>query len=328
MKRREFITLLGGAAVAWPLAARAQQTGRTRRIGVLVGVSASDQEYGRRIDALKQALRDLGWADTNISFETRFADGNLDRLPALSAELVSLRVDVIVTSGTELTQAAHKATSTIPIVMAAIGDAVGVGLAASLARPGGNVTGLTLVATEQGTKRLQLIKEALPNLARVAVFWNPNNASHRLQLNELELAAPKLGLLLQSAPIDDASKLNAAFDAALQADAQAIVTLEDALMSFIRQRIIDAAMRHKLPVMGEFNAMAVAGALMSYAPNQINMWREAARYVDKILKGANPANLPIEQPTTFELVINLKTAKALGLTVPLNLQQLADEVIE
>jgi putative ABC transport system substrate-binding protein len=169
IRRREFITLLGGAA-AWPLAARAQRAERTRRIGVLVGVSASDQEYRRRIEALKQALRDLGWADSNILFEPRFAEGKLDRLPALAAELVNLRVDIIVTSGTEVAQAAHNATRTIPIVMATIGDAVGVGLASSLARPGGNVTGLTLVATEQGTKRLELIKNALPNLSRAAVF--------------------------------------------------------------------------------------------------------------------------------------------------------------
>jgi putative tryptophan/tyrosine transport system substrate-binding protein len=328
VKRREFITLIGGAAAAWPLAARAQQAGRIRRIGVLFGVSASDQEYRQRFDALKQALRELGWADPNISFEPRFAEGKLDRLPALAAELVNLRVDIIVTSGTELTQAAHKATSTIPIVMAAIGDAVGAGLASSLARPGGNVTGLTLVATEQGTKRLELIKEAVPNLACAAVLLNSKNASHHLQLRELELAAPKLGLRLQSVPVDDPAKLDAAFDAVLQADPQAILTLEDAVMSFLRQRIIELAMRHKLPVMGEFSTMANAGALMSYAPNQIDMWRSAARYVDKILKGANPAELPIERPTKFELVLNVKTAKALGIDMPLQLQQLADEVIE
>ena len=177
--------------------------------------------------------------------------------------------------------------------MAVIGDAVGVGLVSSLARPGGNVTGLTLVATEQGPKRLELIKEALPDLARAAVFSNLNNPSHRLQLKELELAAPKLSLRFQSLPIGDAGMLNAAFDAALQAGAQAIVTLEDALIIFMRVRIIELAMRHRLPVMGEFSPMAIAGALMSYAPNQINMWRGAARYVDRILKGTKPADLPV-----------------------------------
>jgi putative tryptophan/tyrosine transport system substrate-binding protein len=299
-----------------------------RRIGVLLGVSTSDQEYRQRIDALKQALRDLGWSDTNTSFELRFAEGKLDRLPALAAELVNLRVDVIVTAGTEVAQAPHKATATIPIVMAVIGDAVGVGLASSLARPGSNVTGLTLVATNQVTKRLELIREILPNLRRAAVFSNPYNASHVLELKNLQLAASKLGLQLQSVPISDSLELDAAFDAALRADAQAIVTLEDALILFLRQRIIEFAMRHKLPVVGEFSTMATAGALMSYSPNQIDMWRSAARYVDKILKGANPADLPIEEPTKFEFVINLKTAKALGLTISNQMQLLADQVIE
>jgi ABC-type uncharacterized transport system substrate-binding protein len=327
MKRREFITLLGGAA-AWPLDARAQQIGRIRRIGLLLGVSTGDQDYRQRIDALKQALQDLGWNNTNTSFELRFAEGKLDRLPAFAAELVNLRVDIIVTAGTEVAQAAHKATATIPIVMAVIGDAVGVGLASSLARPGGNVTGLTLVATNQVTKRLELIREILPNLLRAAVFSNPHNASHVLELKNLQLAASKLGLQLQSLPIGDSSELDAAFDAALRADAQAIVTLEDALILFLRQRIIELAMRHKLPVVGEFSTMAAAGALMSYSPNQIDMWRSAARYVDKILKGANPADLPIEEPTKFEFVINLKTAKALGLTISNQMQLLADQVLE
>jgi len=327
MQRREFITLLG-AAVALPLAARAEESERMRRIGVLLGVSATDREFQQRIEVLRQALRELRWADAEIAFELRFADGELDRLPALAAELVNDKVDLIVTSGTEPAIAARKATSTIPIVMASIGDAVGAGLVSSLARPGGNVTGQTLVATEQGTKRLELIKEALPDLARAAVLSNPNNASHRLQLKELELAAPKLGLRIQSVPIGDPGTLDAAFDAALQAGAQAIVTLEDALIIFMRVRIIELAMRHRLPVMGEFGPMAIAGALMSYAPNQMNMWRGAARYVDRILKGAKPADLPVEQPTKFELVINLKTAKALGLTIPPSLLDRADEVIE
>ena len=262
----------------------------------------------------------------HLSFE--FAEGKLDYLPALATELVNAKVDIIVTSGTEPAIAARKATSTIPIVLAVIGDAVGAGLVSSLARPGGNITGQTLVATEQSTKRLELIKEALPGLTRAAVFSNPNNASIRLELKELELAAPKLGLRLQLIPIRDAGELDAAYDAAQQAGAQAIVTLEDALIIFLGARIVELAMRHKLPVMGEFSPMSVTGALMSYAPNQINMWRGAARYVDRILKGAKPADLPVEQPTKFELVVNLKTAKALGLTIPPSVLARADEVIE
>ena len=328
MRRREFITLLGATAAAWPLAARAQQPERVRRIGVLLGVSATDPEFRRRIEVLRQTLRELDWADTEIAFELRFAEGKLDYLPALATELVNAKVDIIVTSGTEPAIAARKATSTIPIVLAVIGDAVGAGLVSSLARPGGNITGQTLVATEQSTKRLELIKEALPGLTRAAVFSNPNNASIRLELKELELAAPKLGLRLQLIPIRDAGELDAAYDAAQQAGAQAIVTLEDALIIFLGARIVELAMRHKLPVMGEFSPMSVTGALMSYAPNQINMWRGAARYVDRILKGAKPADLPVEQPTKFELVVNLKTAKALGLTIPPSVLARADEVIE
>jgi putative tryptophan/tyrosine transport system substrate-binding protein len=328
MRRREFITLFGGVIVAWPLAARAQQTESIKRIGVLVGASASDPVYLRRIDAFQQALRDLGWADTKVAFDLRFTEGDLDRLPALATDLVNAKVDLILTAGTEPAVAARKATTTIPIVMAVIGDAVGIGLVSSLARPGGNVTGLTLVATEQSSKRLELIKEALPNLNNVAVFSNPNNASHRLQLDPLQRAAMTLGLRLQSVLIGDAGKLGEAFDATLKADAQAIITLEDTLIVFLRTRIIELAMRHKLPVMGEFGPMAAAGALMSYGPNQNEMWRSAARYVDKIFKGANPADLPIEQPTKFELIVNLESAKALGVTISQTLVATADEVIE
>jgi putative tryptophan/tyrosine transport system substrate-binding protein len=328
MRRREFIRLFSSTVVAWPLAALAQQTEPMKRIGVLVGASVSDPVYQRRIDAFEQALRDLGWPDTKVAFDLRFAEGDSDRLPVLAAGLVKAKVDLIVTAGTEPAVAARKATTTIPIVMTVIGDAVGIGLVSSLARPGGNVTGLTLVATEQSSKRLELIKEALPNLANVAVFSNPNNASHRLQLDPLQRAATTLGLRLQSVLIGDAAKLGDAFDAALQAGAQAILTLEDTLMVFLRARIIEIAMRHKLPVMGEFGPMASAGALMSYGPNQTEMWRSAASYVDKIFKGANPADLPVEQPTKFQLIVNLKTAKTLGITVPPTLLATTDEVIE
>lgn len=327
MRRRDFIALVGGTT-AIPLSALAQQTEPTKRIGVLVGASQSDPVYQRRIDAFEQALRDLGWPDTKVAFDLRFAEGDLDRLPALAAELVNAKVDLIVTASTEPAIAARKATTTIPVVVAAIGDVVGIGLVSSLARPGGNVTGLTLVTTEQSSKRLDLIKEALPDLRNVAVFSNPNNASHRLQLDPLQRAATTLGLRLESVLIGDAGKLGDAFDATLQAGAQAIITLEDTLIVFLRERIIETAMRHRLPVMGEFRPMANAGALMSYGPNQVEMWRSAARYVDKIFKGANPADLPIEQPTKFQLIVNLKTAKALGLSIPEPFLQRADEVIE
>jgi ABC-type uncharacterized transport system substrate-binding protein len=212
VRRRDFISLLGGAA-AWPLAARAQQPERMKRIGVILLVSTGDPEFQRRLAVLRQALGELGWTERNSAFELRFAEGKLDRLPMLITELVQAKVDVIVTQGTDSTHAARKATSTIPIVMASIGDAVGTGIVSSLARPGGNVTGLTLFATEQSTKRLELIKEISPGLTRVALLWNGNNGSHRLQLKEMETATLALGLRLLSVPVRDTGELDAGFQA-------------------------------------------------------------------------------------------------------------------
>jgi putative ABC transport system substrate-binding protein len=332
MKRREFITALGSAAAApllWPVSLSAQQTARLPRIGVLLGVSPSDSEWLRRVASFTQALHLLGWTESrNVVFETRYAEGKLDRLPALVAELIQANVDIIVTQGSEPVQAARNATDTIPIVMASVGDAVGAGFVATLARPGGNVTGLTLVATEQSTKRLELLREILPRVARVAVLWNPKNASHPLQVKEVERAAPVLGIQLQSLPVSDAIDLEKALETAAQAGAEALITMDDFLIIGHRVRIVDLAMRRRLPVMGEFKPLASAGALMSYSPDQIDMWRRAAGYVDKIFKGAKPADLPVEQPIKFELIVNLKSAKALGLRIPESFLVRADEVIE
>jgi putative ABC transport system substrate-binding protein len=327
MKRREFITLLSGAAAAWPLAARAQEG--MRRVGVLIPITKVDSEAQKRIGAFVQALRKLGWLEGKaIAFEMRYADGKPDRLPALAAELVQEKVDVIVTQAAQPIEALRKATSTIPIVMASVGDAVGAGYVASLARPGGNITGLTLFATEQSAKRLQLIKDFSPGLARVAVLWNANASGHRLQWKEMEVSAPSLGILVQSLPIGRADELDASFQAAGQAEAQAVVTMDDPLIQSQRARIVALAMGRRLPVVAEFRPITEAGGLMSYGPNQVDMWRRTATYVDKILKGAKPADLPVEQPTRFELVVNLKTAQTLGLKVPSSILDLADEVIE
>jgi putative tryptophan/tyrosine transport system substrate-binding protein len=327
-KRREFISLLGGAA-ACPLAARAEQSDRLRRVGVLQGLAESDPEWPRRFGAFKQRLQELGWTEgRNVAFEFRFAGGKPERLPGLATDLVQANVDVILTNAAQSIEAARKATSTIPIVMASVGDALGAGYVASLARPGGNVTGLTLVATDQSAKRLQLVKEIVPNLVRVAVLWNGNASGHRLQLQEMERATPALGIALRSLPIRNADDIDASLQAAVQANAQAIATMDDPVVQSQRGRIVAFAMRQRVPVMSEFRAATEAGTLMSYGPNQVDLWRRSAAYVDKILRGANPADLPVEQPTKFELVINLKTAKALGLTVPDKLLALADEVIE
>ena len=329
LKRREFVALLGGAAVTWPLAALAQQADRVRRVGVLQGLAEGDPEWPRRFGAFKQRLQELGWTEgRNVVFEFRFAGGKPERLPGLAADLVQANVDVILTNAAQPIEAARKATSTIPIVMASVGDALGAGYVASLARPGGNVTGLTLVATDQSAKRLQLVKEIVPNLVRVAVLWNANASGHRLQLQEMERATPALGIVLQSFPIRNADDIDAGLQAAVHAKAQAIVTMDDPVVQSQRGRIVAFAMRQRLPVMSEFRAATEAGTLMSYGPNQVELWRRSAAYVDKILKGANPADLPVEQPTKFELVINLKTAKALGLELSPALLALADEVIE
>jgi putative tryptophan/tyrosine transport system substrate-binding protein len=329
MRRREFISLICGVA-AWPLAARAQQPPlRMRKIGILGPLRESDAETGRRLAALSQGLRELGWAEGhNITFEKRFSDGNPQRLPALATELVKAGVDVIVTNGSEPVEALRSATSTIPIVMASVGDAVGAGYVSSLAHPGGNITGMTLVATDQGAKRLQLIKELSPAIARVAVLSNADSAGHRLQLKEMESAAAKLGVTLQSLAVHDASDIEAAFRTAVEANTQAIVTMDDPLIQSQRQQVVEFGLRQRVPVMGEFRPTTDAGAVMSYGPNQIDMWRRAAVFVDKILKGANPADLPIERPTKFQLVINLKSAKAIGLPVPATLLVAADEIIE
>src|SRR2546427_3698662 len=310
MKRRAFILLLGGAAAAWPLAARAQPSDRVRRIGVLQGLAGSDPEWQRRLAAFKQGLQELGWSEgRNVTFEFRFADGKPDRLPALAAELAQANVDVIVTNAAQPVEAARKATSIIPIVMATVGDALGAGYVASLARPGGNVTGLTLVATEQSAKRLQLLKEFSPNLVRVAVLWNANASGHRLQFKEMELSAPTLGVAVQSISVRDAGAFDAGFQAAKQGNAQALVTMDDPLIQSQRARIVEFARKERVPLMAEFRPMTEAGGLMSYGPNQIDLWRRSAAYVDRIFKGAKPADLPVEQPTKFELVVNLRTAK-------------------
>jgi ABC-type uncharacterized transport system substrate-binding protein len=321
--------MLGVAAIAAPYATRAQQPERLRRIGVLMPLGQSDPEAQRRVAAFMQALRGVGWSEgQTVALEMRYADGKPERLPALAAELVHANVDVIVTQRAQPIEAARNATGTIPIVMAMVGDALGAGYIASLARPGGNVTGQTLVATEQSARRLALIKQIYPDLIRIAVLWNPDASGQRLQLKEMELAAPVLKVVLQSLPVRNAAEIDPSLRTATQASAQAIVTMDDPFIQSNRARIVEFGMRQNLPVMGEFRPIAAAGGVMSYGPNQVEMWRGAAAYVDKILKGAKPGDLPVQQPAKFELVINLKAAKALGFAVSPTLLAVADEVIE
>jgi putative tryptophan/tyrosine transport system substrate-binding protein len=270
----------------------------------------------------------LGWVEGhNIAIDVRSPEDDPARLPALAAELVQRKVDVIVTMGIPATQAAKEATATIPIVAAAVGDPVGAGLVASLARPGGNITGLSFFTTETAGKRVELLKEVVPNPSRVAVLWNPTNRSKQLEWRETQVAARALGLTLQSVEVQGPDEFDHAFAAITGERPDALVTLSDPLTNTHRKRIVDFAATSRLPAVYTFRSYADDGGLLAYGPHLPALFRRAAVYVDKILKGAEPADLPVEQPTTFELVINLKTAQALGLTLPPTLLFQADEVI-
>jgi putative ABC transport system substrate-binding protein len=325
MRRRKFITLLGGAAVAWPLAARAQQGGKRYTIGVL----SAGPSYPELAASFSDALRDLGWVEgKDIVFERRYADNRLERLPELAADLVRLRVDIIAASGTLAPLAAKRATTTTPIVMTAAGDPLGSGLVASLARPGGNVTGMSLMAPDLGAKRMELLKEFLPRLSRVAVIWNAANPYSALVFKETRTGGQILGIEVQSLEVRRPDDFDNAFEAASRQHPDALITVEDPLTITHRKRIAEFAAVQQLPSLHGVREFVAAGGLISYGANLPDLFRRAAGYVDKILKGATPADLPVQQPTKFDLVINLITAKALGLDVPPTLIARADEVIE
>jgi putative tryptophan/tyrosine transport system substrate-binding protein len=323
MKRREFIALVAGA-VAWPIALSAQQPGKVYRLALF---SASSSPLGRSV--LFDALRDLGWIEgKNIIVEERYADDQLDRLPELAAELVRLNVDVIVTAGTLAPLAAKRATTTIPIVMANAGDPVGSGLVASLAQPGGNITGQSIMAPELGGKRLEIVKEVLPDVSRVAVLWNALNPYSALVFRETKAAAQRLRIDIESLEVRGPHDFDGVLRSSIATHARAIITVEDPLTFVHREQIAEFLVKNGLPGIFGLKEYVASGGLISYGANLLELWRRAAGYVDKILKGAKPSELPIAQPTTFELVINVKTAKALGLTIPPSLLVRADEVIE
>jgi putative tryptophan/tyrosine transport system substrate-binding protein len=325
VNRRDFVTFLGGAVAACPLVARAQQPGKAARIGYLAIRAPMSAD-----EALLQALRELNWIEgRNIVIERRFSAGNFDRLREFAAELVRLKVDAIVAVASAGTQAAKDATASIPICFVNAGDPVGQGFVMSLARPGGNVTGVSFDASPDITaKQLQLILETVPKASRVAVLWNPTSPFLRSYWSVAQAAAPALGVVLQSLEVQDASQYETAFKAIGRDRADALVVLSDSFATFHRARIAELAAEHRLPVLYGHRQYVEAGGLMSYGPSLFDVYRRAAAYVDKILKGTRPADLPVEQPTKYELVINLKTAKALGLEVPLTLIARADEVIE
>jgi putative tryptophan/tyrosine transport system substrate-binding protein len=327
MRRREFITLLGGAAAAWPVAAHAQSVTKVPRIGLLSPFSPSDTAVWHQ--AFLRGLEQLGWLDgKNIIIEYRYADGQNDRLLALIADLQRLKVDVIVTAVTNDTLAAKNAATDIPIVMAAAGDPVATGIVQSLARPGGNVTGLSQMNPELNGKRLELLKQIAPNVSSVAVLLNPEDPISVLGWNEIHPSAQKLGIIIRSWEVHNTGELDKVLRDAASAGINALAIMPNPVFVVELKRIADFALEKRLPSIFHLREFTDVGGLMSYGVDRNDLFRRAATYVDKILKGAHPADLPIEQPTKFDLVINLKTAKALGLTVPPSLLAIADEVIE
>jgi putative tryptophan/tyrosine transport system substrate-binding protein len=330
VRRRQFITLLGGAA-AWPLAAGAQQGGRVRRVVFLHALAENDPEVKARIAAFRQGLETLGWVENrNIQVEHRFSGGDVSRMQAHATELVNSAPDVIVASGSPVVAALKHATRTIPIVFSLVIDPVGQGFVASLARPGGNITGFTLIDFPTIGKWLTLLKEIAPGVRRITFMFNPPAAPwFPLFLREFGAPPASLAVELSETPVHDEAEIEAAVTAFAREPGGGLIVLPDPFMNTHRGLVITLAKRYRLPAIhGAFRQHVTEGALMSYGPHSADIVRSSASYVDRILKGEKPAELPVQAPTTFEFVINLKTAKAIGLDVPLHLQQLADEVIE
>jgi putative ABC transport system substrate-binding protein len=320
-RRRQFITLLGGAAAAWPLVVRAQQPGKIPRIGII--------DDAPRWNAFRHGLRDLGYLEgQNIAFDYAYGDGAPERLAEAAAALVRRPVDVIATFGTPASLAAKQATTTVPIVMISIGDPVRAGLVPSLARPGGNITGNTILGPDVGAKRLQILKEVIPTVSRVAFLFNPDNASNVLQLEEIQAAAPTLGVTVIPVSVSPRIEFETAFAAMMKERPDAFAVTGEPFHQIRIAWIIDFMAKNRLPAVYQLSENVRAGGLMSYGASQPDLFRRAAGYVHKILQGTKPADLPVEQPVKFELAVNLKTAKAIGLTLPPGILALADEVIE
>ena len=327
MSKKVFGFALCALLFALCFPAEAQQPKKVYRIGFLS--AGSPASMAARVEALRHGLREHGYVEgQNILVEYRYAEGKLDRLKEFASELVSLKVDVIVTGGPIATRPAKQATNTIPIVTAYESDPVGTGLVTSLARPGGNVTGLTNLSPDLSGKRLELLKEAVSKLSRVAVFWDPTDPSSPGLLKEVEMAAQSLGLKIQRLEIRNPNDLEGVFLAATKGRAGAVTTLSSPVIFTHRKRVVEIAVKSRLPTIHGQIEFAEAGGVMVYGPNDADMYRRAATYVDKILKGAKPADLPVEQPTKFEFIINLKTAKQIGLTIPPNVLARADKVIK
>jgi putative ABC transport system substrate-binding protein len=329
VKRRAFIMLLGGAAAAWPLAARAQQSERMRRIGVLMAVDESDPEAQRYIKAFLQGLHGLGWTHgRNVEIEYRWGAASVDRIWTYAAELVGLKPDVILAQTALVVAPLQRETSTVPIVFTQIVDPVESGFVASLAQPGGNLTGFTPFEFPTATKWLEILKEIAPGVTRVATILNPIQSPQVKILRAIEAAAPSVGLRLTAAEVSDAAEMGRAVDAFARESNGGLIVVPNAVTISHRELIISLAARHRLPAVYAYRYFVADGGLISYGPHFIDQYRQAAGYVDRILKGERAADLPVQAPTKYEMVINLKTAKALGLDVPPTLLARADEVIE
>lgn len=329
MKRREFITLLGGATAAWPLVARAQLAER-RRIGVLMGYAESDPEAQIRLAAFKQGLLALGWDESrNLRIDLRWASGDIDRASAFARELLALHPEVILSNTTPVTTALQRETKTVPIVFTAVSDPVNAGFVASLPRPGGNVTGFINLEPTIGGKWLDLLKEIAPQVTRVAVMFNPQTAPYaEIYLRSMETAGTKFGVTPFASPVHHEADIEAVIAGLGREPGSGLIAMTDSFMTVHRKAIVELAMRHKVPLMYFISIVPREGGLISYGIDLTDMFGRAASYVDRILRGAKPAELPVQLPTKFELAINLKAAKALGLTVPSPLLTSANEVIE
>jgi putative tryptophan/tyrosine transport system substrate-binding protein len=329
MRRREFITLLGGAATGWPIAARAQHGGQMRRIGVLMSLAEHDPEDRRRRAAFQQALRELGWNEGgNLRVDYRWYGGDPARARVLAKELVDLQPDLVVATATAGVAALALQMRVIPIVFVAVSDPVGQGFVDSLARPGGNATGLTFFEFSVIGKMLDALKQIAPAVSRVALAFNPDSLSNPPFLRAIEAAAPTLAVELIKAPMRDVGEIEAAIATAAEQGGSGVLFVPDPFTNAHRDLIVGLVARHRLPAIYFLRSFVAAGGLLSYGVDVNDLFRRAAPYVDRVLKGAKPAELPVQQPTKFELAINLKAAKALGLTVPPTLLARADEVIE
>ena len=329
MRRRDFmIVLLGGTASAgWSLVTHAQQARPVYRIGFMGNSTAALE--ANLVKPFRDGLRELGYEEgRNIAIEYRWAEGDYSRFPTLVTELLAQKVDVIVTAGTPAALAVKAATTSVPLVVVAVGDPIGTGIVASLGRPGGNITGLSSIAPELEGKRLALLREIIPTLSHVAILWNPLNPFHVSSLRQARAAAELLQIKLQSVEVRATEELGAAIAEMKKERPEALLILADRVFLHDRKQLMDFATENRLAGVYAYRELVIEGGLMSFGPNYADMHRRAATFVDKILKGAKPADLPVEQPTKFELIINLKTAKALGLTVPPMLLATADEVIE